>query len=225
MTLPNINSTLKNVALNLSQVISATNALGTTLGTTIAVIRANLTTLNTEVAALSASVASMGMVYLGSISVSGGALSDTTILAASNASYRSFELIFKNIIGTVIDDNYLVRWHSGTAFQSAAYSSTIVFLSSGGSVIGNRTSTTGIVIGFADTGSVPGASGVITVSGLAGTSNKIAVNRCGCSDNGLFYQVSSSGVWNSTAVINGFQIVDELGNSLSSGSVDIYGIL
>lgn len=218
MSLTNINSTLKNVTNNLSQVISVTNALGTTLGTTITNIRSSITTLSTK-------VASMGMVYLGSVSVSGGALSDTTIVAANATTYRSFQFVSVNLIGTVAGQTYLLQWHSGGGFQSSSYSASIMY-TNGATTFASAASTTGIVVGFTDTGTVPGSSGLAIVSGLGGTTlGKLTRTEASSSDSGAFYRISGSGVWNSTSPINGFQVVASDASSLSSGRVDVYGIL
>jgi hypothetical protein len=54
MALTDINSTLKNVATNLSQIISATKKLGSTIATTITTIRSDITTIEAEIAGLHA---------------------------------------------------------------------------------------------------------------------------------------------------------------------------
>jgi hypothetical protein len=216
MALTDLNSTLKNVALNLSQLISSVLKLGTTLGATITGIRANITALQ--------AVAPPALVYLGTVTVSAGQITDTTIIAANNSKYRSFQFVVKNIVNTAAHFGLDWQWHSGGAFQATLYLSTVTGTVNGGTPFGDF-ATTEILLGFSDAAD-PGLSGVLFVSNLASTTvHKMMTGTTGSSDSGNAYVFNVAGWWTGgTGAIDGFQILASSG-TITSGSVDIYGVL
>jgi hypothetical protein len=221
MALTDLNSTLKNVALNLSQLISSVLKLGTTLGATITGIRANITALQAAVAALTPPA----LVYLGTVTVSAGQITDTTIIAANNSKYRSFQFVIKNIVNTVVNIALEWQWHSGGAFQATSYVSTATITKNGGAPFGDGNNSD-ILLGYSDTAD-PGLSGVLLVSNLASTTvHKMMTGTTGSSDGGTnAYVFNVAGWWTGgTGAIDGFQIIAASG-TITSGSVDIYGVL
>lgn len=165
-------------------------------------------------------------VYLGSVSVSGGAITDipsgSNIIGANASTYRSFKIIFKNIIVTTNTAALLLQVHSGGSFQTTSYAS--YYTASVGGNPGGNTATTGIEINDNTSSSQPGASGSVEVSNLSGTSQyKTWVSLGG----GALGVTMQAGYWDGgTGAIDGFRIVDTTSiTDLASGSVDIYGIL
>lgn len=173
-----------------------------------------------------------GVTYLGTVTVSGGVLSDTTIIAANNSSYRSFELVLKSIIPATNGVTLSLQAHSGGSFQATNYVSVVGGTSSGTATFNAGGFATGIILTLVNSaGNVdPGLNGRLVVSNLAGTSGEKMwqgpmghVGSTGSPATTIAAFVA--GRWaGGNGAIDGFQIVSSSGN-LTSGSVDIYGIL
>lgn len=159
-------------------------------------------------------------VYLGTVSVSSGAITDipsgSNIIGANNSTYRSFLFIFKNIVPTTNAVILQFQIHTGGAFAASLYFS---------SVGGNSSLELATSVGNAD----PGLSGQMMVSNLASTAvhkifHGVTLNLSGAS---ALATNTIAGYWNGgVGAIDGFQIIDShSATDLASGSVDIYGIL
>lgn len=168
--------------------------------------------------------ATPALVYLGTVTVSGGAITDspsgTNFIGANNSTYRSFKLVFKDIAPTTASSGVIFRVHSGGSFQATSYETVLAINS--GTAFGSSNVTTSIPLGGATNTAVFGS---LEVSNLAGTS--VAKPWFGMGTyNTLSDMFIVTGGWNSTGAIDGFQITDTTSSTdLASGSVDIYGIL
>lgn len=161
-----------------------------------------------------------GMVLLNTLTASILA-SDTTSFTST---YSSYEIVFQNIIPANATVNLQLQVHSGGSFQATSYIAEIQANTAGAASFAQPT--TFIQLAASQNNAGPGISGVIRVFGpvtgttvakqwtglMAGQSTTAAVTSI------------SSGYWNSTAAVDGFQVLFSSGN-ITSGVIKIYGII
>lgn len=172
-------------------------------------------------------IQTQSFVYLGTISVSGTALVDSpsgsNIIGANNTIYRSFKIIFKNLVPATTSATLSLQVHEGGTFPATSYLSSYFNAFSATT----QTSTTAIILssasGVANTS--PGFAGHLLVSNLGGAADKKMFN-------GITVTAGSpvpgvvAGYWNGgNAAIDGFQVISSQAGGFSSGSIDIYGLL
>lgn len=152
--------------------------------------------------------------YLGTVSVSSGAIADTTIVAANASTYRSLMFVLNSVLPGTNAVSLLLQVHNSGAFKNTGY-------------ISAAATTTGIALTNTTNGgnTAPGMSGHVIASSLSGSPAKIWAGSVAWLNNaGAMATFSPGGFWNSTGAIDGFQIVASSG-TFTSGSVDIYGML
>ncbi len=146
-------------------------------------------------------------------------------IVSFTSAFSSYELVFNNILPTTTSSILQLQVRSGGSFQATTYL-TSAFSSIAGAALVGVTPTTYIPLGIAtqaNTGA--GISGVLRISNPSATAlSQIYGTMCGNTITPAAVTMTTSGYWNSSAVITGFQILFSAGN-ISSGTVKIYGIL
>lgn len=150
-------------------------------------------------------------------------LSDTTSFTSS---FKEYDIVFENVIPVTNLVSGEIQIHSGGAFQTTGYITAYsVFTSTGVTAGGGSTTFIPIsqVSAFANTGS--GVSGTFRLYGPVSTASVVKQwsGNFSHTGNGLHIVGVSGGYWNSTAAIDGIQILMSSGN-IASGTVKIYGM-
>jgi hypothetical protein len=147
-----------------------------------------------------------------------------------NNSYTSYMLVFQNIVPATNEKILQLQIHSGGVYKSTGYLSNQTLFVNNGS-IGAGSITTYIPLSYpsdangdALSSTAPGWSGQVYIT------NPSASNFATIYGNGMY--VTGGGVvgnnliggyWNTSGVVDGFQVLMDSGN-LTSGSILVYGI-
>jgi hypothetical protein len=161
------------------------------------------------------------MVLLNTLTPSGVATaSDTTSLTATFASY---EIILENLIPATAATTLNLQVHSGGSFQATSYITETQANTAGAASFAQPT--TFIQLGNSQNNTGPGISGTVKVFAPSGTASaKQWTALCGGqSSTPAAVSVITSGYWNNTAAVDGFQLLFSAGN-ITSGTIKIYGI-
>ncbi len=177
------------------------------------------------------------MTYLCTITASASAsinnASPTSGSCPINGTYTSYKLVFQNIIPATNERILELQIHSqnGTpGYKTTGYiSNNSVLLAN---VENGGTITTYIPLTFpsatnagAISNTAPGYSGEVTiVTPSAAALCMIYARGAYLDGGGVLVESLSSGYWNTTAAVDGFQVLMDSGN-LTSGSILVYGIL
>jgi hypothetical protein len=155
-------------------------------------------------------------------------ISDTTSLTGT---YSSYMLIFMNLIPSATKCTPVIQIHSGGTFRTTGYlSNTSLF----GSSYGANPITLGVSMGWDpatnntnnSANSAPGYSGTIRIYNPS-SSGLIQIDCLSNWNNpSLGYSTTSmaTGFWNTSAVVDGFQIQMLPSGNITSGIVKIYGV-
>jgi hypothetical protein len=160
-------------------------------------------------------------------------LSDTTSFTAT---YTRYEIVLENLRVATNGAGCLIRIHSGGAFQAGSYiNSGVASRQTGASptniaatvtaVQCTQTTTTG-GMGISNAVLSSGINGTVTVTApTLATGTKTWVGHYGyfSQGNGVV-DFSATGIWNTAAAIDGFQVLAGAGN-LTTGKVYVYGII
>lgn len=165
-----------------------------------------------------------GWVLLNTLTASNSAtLADTTSLTAA---YDEYEITFTNLIPATNAVLGELQVHSGGTFQATSYINS-AFGTAGSTTISASNATTYIALNQTNTvnNSSPGISGYIRISNPASTTvAKSWIGQVGYLTSAIFVNAVLGGMWNSTAAIDGFQVLMSSGN-ITSGTVRVYGRL
>lgn len=158
-----------------------------------------------------------GPVLLNTLTASNSAtLSDITSLTAT---YSFYDIVFTNLIPATNNVDIQLQVHTGSSFPATTYLAKAI--APNGTAISNTSTTTYIPIGDGLTDTVntaPGVSGSLRVFSPSTSAIHNWIGLIGVSN----IPISVSGIYNSAAVVDGFQIKASTGN-LTSGTVKIYG--
>ena len=167
-----------------------------------------------------------GLVYLNTITASNSA--DIHDQASFGGSYRSFLLVLRNIVPVTNAVQLELQVSAAGAFKTTTYLGSVT-INNAGTLTGESSTVcvplTGINTPMSNTAAF-GYSGEIEVSNMSSTSlSKIWHGRGGHQvGTNQWATTEYSGLWNATSALDGFRILASSGN-LSTGSVDIYGIV
>ena len=146
-------------------------------------------------------------------------LSDTTSLTST---YTEYEIVFEDIVAATGATSCQLQVHSGGSYQAASYVATASFA---GSASGQNQVTTNIPCGVLTSQSTTMPSHSVLRINNPSTSSIHAWTGYTTTPSGTVSWVGTlGGVWNSAAVIDGFQVLMSSGN-IASGKVKIYGRL
>ncbi len=146
-------------------------------------------------------------------------LSDTTSLTST---YAEYEIVFEDFLAATSSTTCEIQVHSSGSYQTTGYLSSDLF---GASATGNNQATTFIYCGVSGSNSNslpmnttirvnnPSATGLHTWTGFTTTPLTTAA-----------WVGVVGGLWNTSAAIDGFQVLMSSGN-ITSGKVKIYGRL
>lgn len=221
------NSTSSATTWNLNTTVSGTLGVtgATTLSSTLGVTGA--VTLTSATCTVGGNQVSTSWVLLNTLTASSSSsLSDTSSFTSK---YSNYAIVLQNLIPTTNGTAYTLRVHSGGAFQSTSYLSSILTWSASASfsaATGSIALSNGSSADVANSGGV-GLSGVIYIKGLP-TSTSITkmvsghvvyINTGGSASGG-----SIAGFWNSVNAIDGIQ-VNPSTSTIASGTIEIFGIV
>jgi hypothetical protein len=174
------------------------------------------------------------LTYLCTLSASSSAslnnASPTTGSCPLNNSYTSYQLIFQNIIPATNEKILELQIHSGGAYKTTGYLSNWLGYVNGLGV--NGAPTTYIPLSYPTdanpaslASSAPGFNGTVLITNPS-TSGLISVNVSSLTyldGGGAVLGGFGSGYWNTSGVVDGFQILMDSGN-IASGNVVVYGV-
>lgn len=185
-------------------------------------VKVDGTTITAAAGVLSAVTSTQTITLLNTLTASNSAtLSDTTSLTST---YTFYEIVFENIIPATNAQVCELQVHSGGSFQATSYKTTSYGNNSGGvQVPSSPTTFIGCSLSAGNTGnSAPGTSGSIRVY----SPSTVALHQWGGQftgwDGGGTTVMTTGGFWNSSAVIDGFQVLFSSGN-ITSGVIKVYG--
>lgn len=163
-------------------------------------------------------------VLLNTVTASGSTttLSDTTSLTST---YSVYEIIFENIVPATAAGNLELQVHSGGSFQATSYLTQAQANNGGASSFAQPT--TFIQIGSNQNNVAPGISGscrVVTPSSTTAAKQWTCL-MAGNNSTPVAVTLITTGFWNNTAAVDGFQILNSVGGNITSGVMKIYGIL
>lgn len=147
--------------------------------------------------------------------------SDTTSLTSA---FSDYEIVFENVVPSVGAMNLLLQVHSGGSFQATSYVTQTQANFGGAASFAQFT--TGIQVSANQNNSAPGVSGTVRVLGpVSGASiaKKWAALMSGQTSTPAEVSVITTGYWNNTAAIDGFQVVPSSG-VLTSGIIKVFGL-
>lgn len=162
------------------------------------------------------------MVLLNTLTPSGVlTTSDTTSFTST---YSSYKIVLQNVIPASAGTNLLLQVHSGGSFQATSYITQIQSNTAGAATFAQGTTSIQLCSNQNNTG--PGVSGVCYVFAPTGTTN---AKQWNCNTSGQTAVPGSttamtSGYWNNTAAVDGFQLSFSGGGNITSGTIKIYGI-
>jgi hypothetical protein len=172
------------------------------------------------------------MVNLATLTASSSAsLSDTTHITST---YKSYLLVFQNLVPATTERIMEFQVHSGGSFQSSGYNSINILAAN--SAVGSSNSNAAAYIPLTHvtagtnqsiSNSAPGYSGQIILTNPSASAIMNVNGQFGYfGGGGSGWQVvgSFSGAWSTAGVVDGFQVQMDSGN-ITSGSIIIYGIL
>ena len=164
-----------------------------------------------------------GWVLINTLTASASAsLSDTTSLTAT---YSEYEIVFANIIPSAASSTFEFLIHEGGTFPVTGYVSTGFGNNTGGTQLAdNPTTFLPLSHNATAANATPGISGSVRIAtpSVASLHNVWGVLTYATgSGSGI---ISMSGYWNSSAVVDGFQVVFNSG-TITSGTIKIYGRL
>jgi hypothetical protein len=155
-------------------------------------------------------------------------LSDTTSLTGT---YTQYAIEFENLVSATTQQILELQVHSGGAFKNTGYLSTCWYNIASATTNCASASTTFVPVSNNTSGNAnspanvdPGVSGSCRVT--APSASHISVWRCETAyiaSGGTMVYFTSSGVWNTAGVVDGFQVLMSSGN-ITSGVVKIFGI-
>jgi hypothetical protein len=147
-------------------------------------------------------------------------LSDTTSFTST---YNEYEIVFENIVPSAAA-TFELQVHSGGSFQTTGYIASAFF--SNGASTANSAPTTFIQLNGSIGSTTIGLSGTIRVYQTSNTAQPKQWTGQTSQFNGTSstYITMIGGFWNSTAAIDGFQVLMSTG-TMTSGTIKIYGIL
>ncbi len=165
-----------------------------------------------------------GWVLLNTLTAAGSAtLSDTSSLTST---YGEYEIVFANLIPVTNNDTCFVQVHSGGAFKSTNYLTSVYGSTNAGAITFSNSAT-----------NIPCSFATAVGSGGAGVSGSIRVSNPSAASlhnwRGAFtYETGATtqatldvgSLWNTSGAIDGIQIAYSLGN-IASGTIKIYGRL
>lgn len=146
---------------------------------------------------------------------------DTTSLTAT---YSVYEIVFENLLPATSAVSCELQVHSGGTFQSTGYQTVSVGAPGGGTVTVTAPSTyipCNTTAGVSN--AAPGMTGFYRVSTPSTSNIHIWQAQFSYWNGTNAATTTSSGFWNSSAVIDGFQVLFSTGN-ITSGTIKIYGI-
>jgi hypothetical protein len=163
------------------------------------------------------------MILLNTLTASGSAtLSDTTSLTNT---YSSYELVFLNIVPATTSTSCEIQVHASAAFQATGY-----ITSYWGGTAGSTTPLTGNPTTFIPCShltsvinAAPGVNGMIRISTPSAAAIHGWYGSFNVDTGANIAALTVAGKWNTSAVIDGFQVLFSSGN-IASGVVKIYGI-
>lgn len=162
------------------------------------------------------------MILLNTLTASSSAtLNDTTSLTSA---FSVYEIIFENIVPATTSTTFELQVHSGGSFQATGYIAS-TFGNAGSTTVSNSNPTTFIQLSAATqvNNSLPGLSGHIRVYTPSVASLHLWNGQIAHFDTATVANVITSGYWNTSAAVDGFQVLFSTGN-ITSGVVKIYGI-
>ncbi len=150
-------------------------------------------------------------------------LSDITSITSA---YSAYDLVFENMIPVTGTTSLIIQVHSGGIFQTGTtYNSSVLFTT------GGSTSQLTYNLGYLINGNIGstniGLNGTVRLYTPAGTQlGKMYTSLTSQPNAGntLNYVTTGGGYWNSTAVVDGFQVLFSAGN-IASGVIKVYGII
>lgn len=151
---------------------------------------------------------------------SSASLSDTTSLTSA---FSDYEIVLTNIIPASSAVSLELVIHSGGVFQGSSYVTETQANSAGAAAFAQNT--TFIQIGSNQNSVAPGISGTIRVFGPvsgASVAKQWTALLSGQSTSACV-TIITSGYWNNTAAVDGFEIIFSAG-SITSGTVKVYGL-
>lgn len=164
-----------------------------------------------------------GWVLLNTLTASTSAtLSDTSSLTAT---YSEYEIVFANIIPASNSTTFELQVHESGTFPSTGYLSTGIGNNSGGVALFDNP-TTFIPLSHTSlvTNSTPGLNGWVRVATPSASSFHNFHGHTGYATGSGAGVIDFDGYLNTSAVIDGFQVLFSAGN-ITSGTVKIYGRL
>lgn len=148
-------------------------------------------------------------------------LGDTTSLTST---FRDYDIVLENIVPATNTVSLELQVHSGGTFQATSYINNTFGTVGSTTVLSTVAVTTYIPLACSTIISPGnGVSGVIRISGpvnTTATGKLISGNTT--AQGGAIVTSVVAGMWNSTAAIDGFQILFSAGN-ITSGTVRVYG--
>jgi hypothetical protein len=174
------------------------------------------------------------LTYLCTITASNSAslnnASPTSGSCPLNNSYTSYELVFQNIVPATNEKILELQVHSGGVYKSTGYlSNQVVFINNGSLGAGSITTYIPLTYPLDSNGdalgnTAPGFSGQVFIT------NPSASNFATIYGNGMYLDGSgvvgnnlTTGYWNTTGAVDGFQVLMDSGN-ITSGSILVYGV-
>jgi hypothetical protein len=181
---------------------------------------ANTQFVTLAVAQAIASVATLSPTLLTTILASNNTtVSDTTHITAS---YAAYDVVLENIVPSITNSTLELQVHSGGAFKTTNYLGATLSVTSGASGIANATAF--VQISRAAAVEASGVSGTVRIYNPSnGPTTTLVAGQLTHADGAVYCCVLTSGAWNSTGVVDGFQIQFNTG-VISTGSLQIIGI-
>jgi Pectate lyase superfamily protein len=147
-----------------------------------------------------------------------------------NSTYTSYELIFQNIVPATNEKILELQVHSGGVYKSTGYlSNQVIFINNGSLGAGSITTYIPLTYPLDSNGdalgnTAPGFSGQVFIT------NPSASNFATIYGNGMYLDGGgavgnnlTTGYWNTSGAVDGFQVLMDSGN-ITSGSILVYGI-
>lgn len=155
-------------------------------------------------------------------SLTGTTISDTADITAT---YNHYWIHVNNCIPATATATIFFQVHASAAFQNTSYIGSISESTAGGAPAG-ASPTTGVQLGTAtSTSADPGLGGDISFDLPAAAQRKrINFSNAGQATSGGDAVIISTGYWNATTAIDGFQIIPSTG-AFTSCRADLYGRL
>lgn len=167
--------------------------------------------------------AKRGRVLLTTLTASASASLDYTSFSSD---YDDYELVFDGLVPATNSVSAQLEVHSGGAFQTSSYLSTVWVYTSSGGAAQTATAYMNCSVSGAVLNSGAGLSGTFRVHGpVSGTSKNKVWNGMFAHLNASSAQVGGqlSAQWNNTAALTGFRLRFSSGN-ITSGTIKVYGL-